>query len=123
MVASRARSIWRRLPGAFKISALVILLFYVGSYAVLSRRAFQRADETNAEGFYFVEPTSDVACRVHELCSIVYFPLIVVEQWLGTGRPPASSPLQGLSLNRPAGIQPRSVRKRLLAATTILRAG
>lgn len=92
-------SIRRWLPTCSQAIVLGLVVLYVGFYAVLSRRAFQVADATNAEGFYFVEPNSDAACRLHELCSIVCCPLIFLDQWLGTGRPPASCPLQGLSLN------------------------
>ena len=95
-------TIRRWLPKGFQ---LVLLVLYVGSYLVLSRRAFQVADATNAEGFYFVEPSSDAAWLVHEACCVFYYPLILLDQLLGTGRPPASRPLGGLSLDRPTCIE------------------
>ncbi|MBX9791569.1 MAG: hypothetical protein K2Y37_21825 [Pirellulales bacterium] len=91
-------SVRRWLQNGAEAIVLALLILYVGSYLVLSRRAFAVADATNAEGFCFVDPSSDAACRMHELCSLVYYPLLRLDQWLGTGRPAAFCPLRGLSM-------------------------
>jgi hypothetical protein len=94
MITDRIRSLRRRLPGVLETTLHALLLLYVGSYAILSRRAFAVADATNAEGIYFVEPSSDAGCRLHELCSTFFYPLLVLDNLLGTGRPAASCPLK-----------------------------
>jgi hypothetical protein len=88
----------RWLPKGAEAIVLCLLLLYVGSYAVLSRRAFAVADATNAEGIYFVEPTTSAGCRLHELCSTLYYPLLFLDNLFGTGRPAASCPLETLTL-------------------------
>lgn len=99
MITDRIRSLRRRLPGVLETTVVALLLLYVGSYAVLSRRAFAVADATNAEGIYFVEPSTSAGCRLHELCSIFYYPLLVLYNLFGTGRPAASCPLETLTLH------------------------
>jgi hypothetical protein len=77
---------------------LVLLAAYIGSYLVLSRRGFAQADEWNAIGFYFFTPRETTTWRVCNYgCAKLYYPLIVIDNWLGIGRPVASEPLWHLS--------------------------
>jgi hypothetical protein len=78
--------------------ALVLaLLCYVGSYLALSRVGFAWADQYGAKGFYFVEPRDTRLWRLeNSTCVCVYCPLIIIDNWLGTGRWPGSEPLWGL---------------------------
>jgi len=79
-----------------RITVLVLLMLYAGTYLALSRAGFRWADRTNVEGFYFVEPRNEVADKVHHACTIVYYPLILTDNLIGTGRPPAHAPLRRL---------------------------
>ena len=74
--------------------ALVLLLAYVGSYAVLSRRAFREAEECGNLGFYFFTPEDTGAWHVKNYGLVfLYYPLILIDNILGTGRPVAGDPL------------------------------
>jgi hypothetical protein len=80
------------------LALAVFLLLYVGSYAVLSRRGYAEADRYNMKGFYYLTPEKTVQWRFeNSTCIYLYLPLNVADQWLGTGRSPASEPLWGLS--------------------------
>lgn len=72
---------------------LALVAFYLGSYLVLSRRGFADADRVNGVGFHFFSPQDSAAWRMcHRGCVVIYYPLIVIDNWLGTGRPVASEP-------------------------------
>jgi hypothetical protein len=69
------------------------LALYAGSYLVLSRQAFRRADADRTKGFYFCPPRDEAAYRLHRIGVVVYYPLIALDNLLGTGRPPGKEPL------------------------------
>lgn len=77
-----------------------VLILYVVSYLVFSRAAYSRADAANAEGFYFVFPSSPATVFANDLCFAIYWPLVEMDKLLGTGRPRASDPLRLLSNRR-----------------------
>jgi hypothetical protein len=77
------------------------MLLYIGSYLVLSRQGFTQADAWNATGFWFFQPRDSDLWRVSNYgCVGIYYPLIVIDNWLGAGRWPAKEPLWGLSKQR-----------------------
>jgi hypothetical protein len=76
----------------------VFLVAYVSSYAVLSRRGFAQSDLWEIGGFYFLPPEDTDEWRFWNFALVrVYYPLIVIDNWIGTGRPIASEPLWRLS--------------------------
>lgn len=76
----------------------LLLLVYVGSYIVLSRRGYAEADQYNIKGFYYRYPVDSDAWRLKNYgCMYLFWPLNVVDRCLGLGRYPASEPLWGLS--------------------------
>ena len=82
----------------FRLCPVLALLSYVGSYGILSRLGFTEADRYGIRGFYFFLP--DGTARTSLLNQggvVIYYPLITVDGWLGTGRPPASEPMVDLS--------------------------
>lgn len=80
------------------IGVLLLLLVYAGSYLALSRRGFASADRFGLRGLYFFEPRDSNAWRLANYgCVCAYYPLIKVDEWLGTGRPIGREPLWGLS--------------------------
>jgi hypothetical protein len=84
---------WRRA-----IIVVALMLLYVGSYLALSRQGFAQADQWYAKGFCFFTPRDSGLWRVSNYgCIAIYYPLIVVDNYLGTGRWPAKDPLMGLS--------------------------
>lgn len=77
---------------------LVLLLLYVGSYAVLSRRGLAQSKAMGAKGLYFFPPEdTDSWRRWNYGCVILYYPLIAIERWLGTMDGAASEPMWRLS--------------------------
>ncbi len=73
---------------------LVLLTAYVGSYWGMSRHGFAMADEYDFQGFYFYVPEDSDQWRWAESGTrLLYLPLIYVDNWIGTGRWPASEPL------------------------------
>jgi len=75
-----------------------LLLLYVGSYAVLSRRGYTEADQYNMKGFYYFLPEDSDSWRLKNYgCVYLFWPINAVDRWLGLGRYPASEPLWGLS--------------------------
>ena len=95
---------WKRLLLVFSV---VLLLSYVGTYAVLSRRGYADADQYNMKGFYYFFPEeSDAWRRKNYGCVYLFSPINAVDRWLGSGRHPASEPLWGLSN------QPNAAKKR-----------
>ena len=86
----------------FGVVLLALFLVYVSSYLVLSRRGFAQADEWHAEGIYFLTPRDS---PVWELCNYslasIYYPLIFIDNALGTGRPVGQVPLRSLSDGMP----------------------
>jgi hypothetical protein len=74
--------------------AAVLCIVYVGSYLWLSRRAYTKW--TLEDTFYFADPSSESGWRVHSLLYGIYYPLIKVDNALGTGRESGSQPLYDL---------------------------
>jgi len=93
----------------FRAVAGAGFLFYVCSYLVWSRQAFREADAVGFEGFYFCSPVSKSADNINQALNALYKPLILIDQWLGTGRGPGSAPLRSLSVNLGAVIGRPSV--------------
>ena len=68
----------------------LLLCVYVHSYYVLSRQGFALADRYGFKGFFFFAPRPSATwLRAHTTCSYLYYPLIVIDKGLGTGRDPA----------------------------------
>jgi hypothetical protein len=89
------RKKWKRLLLVF---GALLLLLYVGTYGVLSRRGYVKADQYNMKGFYYFFPEDSDAWRVTNYgCLYLFWPINAVDRWLGSGRYPASEPLWGLS--------------------------
>jgi hypothetical protein len=82
-----------------RLLVAILLLVYVGSYLVLSRRGFTEADQYHMDGFYFLTPEDTGEWRFwNYACVYVYYPLIEADQLVGTGRAPGKEPL--FRLNR-----------------------
>ena len=89
------RKKWKRLLLVF---GTLLLLLYVGSYLALSRRGYAEADQYHMKGFYYFFPEDSDAWRLKNYaCVYLFWPLNVVDRWLGFGRYPAAEPLWGLS--------------------------
>jgi hypothetical protein len=80
------------------IFLIFLLTAYVTSYVVLSRRGFAMSEEAGFSGFYFFPPEdTDSWRRMNYGCVTIYYPLIVIDNWIGTGKCPAAPPLMRLS--------------------------
>ena len=91
----------------FPIWIGIVLLVYVSSYLILSRRAFRNADRDNIEGFYFIVPTTPAMFSIHRGLVYLYYPLIMIDTALGTGRAPANAPHFDLSFRVTGKVAPR----------------
>jgi hypothetical protein len=90
--------VWKKRKRLLLVFVALLLLLYVGSYVVLSRRGHAEADKYNIHGFYYVYPEDSRAWRLKNYgCVYLFWPLNVVDRWLGFGRYPASEPLWGFS--------------------------
>ena len=77
---------------------VALLIAYVSSYAVLSRRGFAQSDVRNADGFYFIPPEDSDQWRFWNYTLVrFYYPLILIDNWIGTGRSIAAEPMWRLS--------------------------
>ena len=75
-----------------------LLLAYAVSYLVLSRRGYAEARKVQGEGFYYLPPEITASWRRSEgALRLLYLPLNLIDQGLGTGRVPSSEPLWDLS--------------------------
>lgn len=80
------------------ISAIALLVVYIGSYFVLSRRGYAEADEFKMHGFYYFLPEDSDAWRAKNYrCVLLFSPINALDRALGTGRQPATEPLFRLS--------------------------
>jgi hypothetical protein len=80
------------------VAGALVLLSYVGSYVVLSRRGFAEADRYGIKGFYYFLPEDSDAWRLKNYsCVLLFWPLNAVDRGLGFGRQPAAEPLWGLN--------------------------
>jgi hypothetical protein len=85
----------RALVGAILICLLAV---YVGSYLALSRAGFAYADAYDMNGFYFSPPENSDRWRFwNYTCVRLYYPLILVDNWLGTGRAVGAEPTWSLA--------------------------
>ena len=76
----------------------LLLVLYIASYVILSRRGYSEADKYNIKGFYYVFPENTAAWRAKNYgCAAFFWPLNIVDRAIGLGRYPASEPLWGLS--------------------------
>ena len=76
---------------------VLLVMMYIFSYVVLSRIAFAEADELDIVGFYFLTPEDSDAWRFWNYTLVrFYYPLILVDNLLGTDREIAFEPLWGL---------------------------
>jgi hypothetical protein len=78
---------------------LLLLLAYLALYLILSRQGFALSEAVGAKGFYFCFPVEDTkSWRIRNRTCVLFFcPLIVVDNWVGTGEPVAGEPLFHLS--------------------------
>jgi hypothetical protein len=89
------RKSWNRL---IPVLGTLLLVLYVGTYLVLSRRGYAEADRYHMKGFYYFFPENSDAWRWKNYgCVHLFGPLNAVDRWLGFGRSPACEPLWGLS--------------------------
>ena len=82
---------------------LYLLIAYVGSYVVLSRRGVAMCERAGWQGFYFFPPEDTDAWRwMNNGCVCFYYPLIVIDDWIGAGKPVGvgCEPLWRLSSDR-----------------------
>ena len=76
----------------------LLLILYVGSYLFLSRRGMAEAKSCRAPGFWFLSPENTDTWRFWNFGLYgCYYPLIFLDQKLGTGMPFAAEPLWGIS--------------------------
>lgn len=78
------------------IVVAVLLIVYLATYFVMSRRGYRESSEFGMKGFYFVLPHDERALQLNRVCLFLFYPLVKTEMWLGTGLPPSSEPMQGL---------------------------
>jgi hypothetical protein len=80
------------------VVALILLLVYVGSYDILSRRGLAQSKAAGFTGLYFFPPEDTNSWRLCNYgCVTFYYPLIVVEMWLGTMNGIGCEPMWKLS--------------------------
>jgi hypothetical protein len=96
--AGEAGAVRKKSKRLLLMFGALLVLLYVGSYVALSRRGYAEADQYNMKGFYYFFPADSDAWRLKNYsCVYLFWPLNVVDRWLGLGRSPASEPLWGLS--------------------------
>jgi hypothetical protein len=78
---------------------LCLLLLYVASYIALSRVGITRCEAIGLDGgLYFFPPEDTTAWRVKNYgCVYFYYPLIVADEWIGTGKGIGCEPMWRLS--------------------------
>lgn len=77
-----------------RTALITLLVVYVSSYLVMSRRGFAEADAWQAEGFYFLTPRDSTTWRFGNYSLVaIYSPLILIDVAIGTGRPIAREPM------------------------------
>ena len=77
---------------------LCLLAAYVTSYIVLSRVAIARCEAAGWEGLYFSPPEDTNAWRIKNYgCVYFYYPLIIIDEWMGTIKGIGCEPLWRLS--------------------------
>lgn len=80
------------------IVLMCLFIAYVGSYVVLSRRGMAMSEAAGFHGFYFFPPEdTDAWRRMNYGCVYFYYPLILIEEWIGTGKGVGCEPMWRLS--------------------------
>jgi outer membrane protein assembly factor BamB len=70
-----------------------VVALYLVSYVLMSRVGFRYANMSESAGFYFVPPATPRGYAVHAFFVAAYSPLIALDNFVGTGRPPGEEPL------------------------------
>jgi hypothetical protein len=106
------------LPKFSQRLAFAALALYVGSYVVLSRVGYHHMKATDGLAFYYVEPTTPSRLQFHRFCRVLFFPIWLVDYFIGTGYPPDSGPERLSHLDRTGEIRaiPRPTRSSRLMA-------
>lgn len=92
-----ARPIAKRRTRTVCLTAALVV--YCVAYLVMSRVGFAAADQLQAEGFWFVQPGVTPATEdylANEALRIGFYPLLVLDETCGAGRPAAGWPISGL---------------------------
>ena len=77
---------------------VMLLLIYVTVYTVVSRQGYAEAARVNSEGFYYFSPEDSGRWRtLNGTCLLVFWPINMLDAYLGWGRCPATEPLFDLS--------------------------
>lgn len=77
---------------------LVLLVAYVATYVLLSRRGYAEADRIETEGFYYFTPEESRAWRWKNYgCVVLFYPLNLIDRGLGLGRVPGAEPMWRLT--------------------------
>jgi hypothetical protein len=88
----------RRVLRIVSLVLVCLLAVYVGSYVVLSRRGMAMSEAAGFAGFYFFPPEdTDAWRRMNYGCVYVYYPLIMIDNWIGTGKGIGCEPMWRLS--------------------------
>jgi hypothetical protein len=75
-----------------------LIVAYVTSYLVLSRRGFAEAHNVDSEGFHYLPLENTDSWRRNERAlRLLFLPMNLIDQGLGTGLSHASEPLWDLS--------------------------
>jgi hypothetical protein len=76
------------------LAFMCLITVYVVSYVALSRRGFALSEAAGYEGFYFFPPEdTNTWRRINYGCVFIFYPLIMIDNWIGTGKPIAHEPL------------------------------
>ncbi len=87
-----------RKPRRTLLWCLVLLLAYVATYVLLSRRGYAEAERDEMEGFYYFTPEESRVWRWKNFaCVVIFYPLNLVDRGLGWGRAPGSEPMWRLT--------------------------
>jgi hypothetical protein len=85
---------------------IVVLMMYVSSYCVLSRRGYEEARRFDMDGVYYLSsenlndlPPQEAIDRwtlLNGYCRVIYWPLNAIDCFIGLGIAPASDPMWGM---------------------------
>jgi hypothetical protein len=98
-----------RLGRIIRVLIVFLLVLYVSSYLVLSRRGYAVATRLDMPRFYYVLPWDldeldrvgdDRRLFLHGVCTELYSPLNWIDCLIGTGREPARGTLLSLGRKR-----------------------
>jgi hypothetical protein len=110
------RTKWRMLLG---LALTLLILVYVTSYFTMSRRGFKWADQFGFKGYFFYPCENTDEWRRWEYGTrLLFCPLILLEDILGTGQHPGNEPLWKLSAVFPPNMARRNGPSRNVTPTT-----